>query len=58
MNGLEGNEYVTVLSWVLKTYKSKEMLGHPDLIKHTESLDDLLPDTVFERLETEYLTVK
>lgn len=26
-NGLEGNEYVTVLSWVMKTYNSKDLLG-------------------------------
>ena len=30
-NGLQGNEYVTVLSWVNKTYHGFELLGHPDL---------------------------
>lgn len=54
-NGLEGNEYVTMLSWVMKTYKSKDLLGHPDLIEHTENLPSLLPKAVIDRLETEYL---
>ncbi|KAJ8914761.1 hypothetical protein NQ315_013264 [Exocentrus adspersus] len=54
-NGLEGNEYVTVLSWVMKVYKSKDLLGHPDLIEHTEKLPPLLPQAVIDRLEGEYL---
>ncbi|KAJ8984485.1 hypothetical protein NQ317_006145 [Molorchus minor] len=54
-NGLEGNEYVTILSWIMKTYKSKELLSHPDLIEHTEKLPSLLPEAVLNRLEGEYL---
>nr|XP_023016635.1 exocyst complex component 3 [Leptinotarsa decemlineata] len=54
-NGLKGNEYVTILSWVMKTYKSKDMLGHPDLVAHTENLPSLLPPLVTDRLEGEYL---
>ncbi|KAG5899460.1 hypothetical protein JTB14_015313 [Gonioctena quinquepunctata] len=54
-NGLRGNEYVTLLSWVMKTYKSKDMLGHSDLIVHTENLPSLLPHLVTDRLEGEYL---
>lgn len=56
-NGLEGNEYVTMLSWVLKTYRSKDLLGHPDLIEYTEKLNSLLPQAVIERMETEYLAI-
>ncbi|CAG9855139.1 unnamed protein product [Phyllotreta striolata] len=54
-NGLEGNEYVTMLSWVLRTYKSKDMLGHPDLAASTENLRELLPKTVLDELEGKYM---
>ncbi|XP_056646544.1 exocyst complex component 3 isoform X1 [Diorhabda sublineata] len=54
-NGLKGNEYVTMLSWVLKTYKSTDMLGHPDLAVYTENLSPLLPQAVLDRLEGDYL---
>lgn len=54
-NGLEGNEYVTILSWVLKTYQGTDMLGHPDLLKFTEKLGPLLPPEVMNVLEGDYL---
>lgn len=41
----------------MKTYKSKDMLGHPDLIEHTEKLGLLLPQPVIENLQTDYLKV-
>ncbi|KAL3288425.1 hypothetical protein HHI36_002871 [Cryptolaemus montrouzieri] len=58
-NGLEGNEYVTVLSWVHKTYFSEELLCHHDLIEFTSNLvqnDPLLPKDVITRLQNEYLS--
>ncbi|KAJ8947090.1 hypothetical protein NQ318_002448 [Aromia moschata] len=54
-NGLEGNEYVTILSWIMKTYMSNDLLGHPDLTEHTAKLPSLLPEAVLDRLEGEYL---
>lgn len=54
-NGLNGNEFVTILSWILKTYESKEMLGHPDLVEQTKKLGPLLPQAVVDRLESNYL---
>ncbi|XP_063916010.1 exocyst complex component 3 [Zophobas morio] len=54
-NGLQGNEYVTVLSWVNKTYHGFELLGHPDLFEHTKNLGPLLPQAVMEHLESDYL---
>lgn len=57
-NGLEGNEYVTVLSWVHKTYFSDELLSHPDLIQFTSKLEKespLLPEEVLNQLQNEYL---
>uniref|UniRef100_A0A6P7H8G4 Exocyst complex component 3 n=1 Tax=Diabrotica virgifera virgifera TaxID=50390 RepID=A0A6P7H8G4_DIAVI len=54
-NGLKGNEYVTMLSWVLKTYQANDMLGHPDLALYTEKLSPLLPQAVLDRLEGDYM---
>lgn len=54
-NGIQGNEYVTILSWVSKTYKGAELLGHPDLVEFTKHLDPLLPRAVMESLENDYL---
>lgn len=58
-NGLEGNEYITILSWTFKTYFSEELLGHPDLKPYTESLEKnnpLLPYDVINALQNEYLS--
>lgn len=46
-----------MLSWVLKTYRAKDMLGHPDLVTSTENLPPLLPSAVIDRLEEDYLKV-
>ncbi|XP_022915047.1 exocyst complex component 3 [Onthophagus taurus] len=54
-NGLEGNEYVSILSWTLNTYKSEELMGHPDLARSTQNLEPLLPDGVLETLQQKYL---
>nr|CAI5864000.1 unnamed protein product [Callosobruchus analis] len=45
-NGLQGNEYITMLSWIMNTY--------PDLIDHSK-LPPLLPQAVIDSLEQEYL---
>lgn len=55
-NGLEGNEYVTILSWVSKTYRGIEMLGHADLVNFTINLGPLLSEPVMERMENDYLS--
>lgn len=54
-NGLEGNEYVSVLSWTLNTYKGVELMGHQDLKEHTQHLDSLFPSQVLNNLQKEYL---
>lgn len=56
-NGLEGNEYVSILQWTLNTYKGEELMGHPDLKDHTRNLGPLLPNAVLTRLQEEYLRV-
>lgn len=54
-NGLEGNEYVSVLSWTMNTYKGPELMGHPDLIEHTQNLGPLLNMDTLNNLQKKYL---
>ncbi|KAE8291490.1 Exocyst complex component 3 Exocyst complex component Sec6 [Larimichthys crocea] len=54
---LEANEIVSLLTWVLNTYKSTEMMGHPELrvecdINH---LEPLLPQDVVDELLSKYV---
>uniref|UniRef100_A0A8D3D7L7 Exocyst complex component 3 n=1 Tax=Scophthalmus maximus TaxID=52904 RepID=A0A8D3D7L7_SCOMX len=54
---LEANEIVSILTWVLNTYKSVEMMGHPEL--HSEcdinKLEPLLPRDVVDDLLSKYV---
>ncbi|GAA6230141.1 exocyst complex component 3 [Lates japonicus] len=54
---LEANEIVSLLTWVLNTYKSVEMMGHPEL--HSEcdinQLEALLPQDVVDDLLSKYV---
>lgn len=54
-NGLEGNEYVSVLSWTLNTYKGEELMGHPEIKQQTQNLGSLFPTNVLKNLQNEYL---
>ncbi|KAF5278438.1 hypothetical protein FQA39_LY05927 [Lamprigera yunnana] len=54
-NGLEGNEYVSILSWTLNTYKGPELMGHLDLKEHTSGLNSLLAQSVLSNLQDQYL---
>ncbi|XP_037837808.1 exocyst complex component 3 isoform X4 [Kryptolebias marmoratus] len=55
---LEANEIVSLLTWVLNTYKSVEMMGHPDLYSECDvnQLEPLLPQDVVNELLTKYIT--
>lgn len=48
--GLEANEFVTLLSWVLRTYPGPELLQHTDLRIDPKILGPLLPNQTIESL--------
>ncbi|XP_063597351.1 exocyst complex component 3-like [Penaeus indicus] len=53
--GLEDNEYVTLLSWVLNVYGGKELMSHPQLNINVVKLGPLLENKVLEDLISKYL---
>ncbi|XP_078121062.1 exocyst complex component 3 [Sander vitreus] len=54
---LEANEIVSLLTWVLNTYKSVEMMGHPELFSECDinQLEPLLPQDVVDDLLSKYV---
>ncbi|XP_063534588.1 exocyst complex component 3 [Cydia strobilella] len=54
-SGLEGNEYVTLLSWVLNTYPGTELMGSPELNIDVSTLPPLLSEESLRDLCDEYL---
>ncbi|XP_074508324.1 exocyst complex component 3 [Sebastes fasciatus] len=54
---LEANEIVSMLTWVLNTYKSEEMMGHPELLSECDinQLESLLPQDVVDDLLSKYV---
>ncbi|XP_048480752.1 exocyst complex component 3 [Plutella xylostella] len=55
LSGLEGNEYVTLLSWVLNTYPGPELMRSPELNIDVATLPPLLSEEVMNKIEEEYL---
>ncbi|XP_034827059.1 exocyst complex component 3 [Maniola hyperantus] len=53
--GLEGNEYVTLLSWILNTYPGPELMGSPKVSVDVSTLPPLLTDEIMQKLQDEYL---
>lgn len=54
-NGLEGNEYVTIISWVTNTYSGAELMKHPELNIDIEKCGPLLKKSIDIELQTKYL---
>lgn len=53
---MQGNEYVSLLSWVINTYPGYELMRHPDLNVNIQQLvGPLLPPRRLRTLEDEYL---
>uniref|UniRef100_A0A1B6L8Z3 Exocyst complex component 3 n=1 Tax=Graphocephala atropunctata TaxID=36148 RepID=A0A1B6L8Z3_9HEMI len=55
-NGLEGNEYVSVLSWIVNTYTGPELMQHPELNIGIASVGPLLGSSVINKLQYQYLS--
>jgi len=55
--GLEGNEYVSMLSWIMNTYTGPELMQHPELNVDMSSVGPLLNNSVIDSLQQQYLTV-
>lgn len=55
--GLEGNEHVSLLSWVMNTYTSTELMSHVDLNVDLSTVSPLLRPELLRQLENEYLMV-
>lgn len=55
--GLEGNEHVSLLSWVMNTYTSSELMSHSDLNVDLSIVGPLLRPELLKQLENEYLKV-
>uniref|UniRef100_A0A1B6F7T9 Exocyst complex component 3 n=1 Tax=Cuerna arida TaxID=1464854 RepID=A0A1B6F7T9_9HEMI len=55
-NGLEGNEYVSVLSWIVNTYTGPELMQHPELNIGIASVGPLLGSSVIHKLQQQYLS--
>uniref|UniRef100_A0A3Q3XM88 Exocyst complex component 3 n=1 Tax=Mola mola TaxID=94237 RepID=A0A3Q3XM88_MOLML len=54
---LEANEIVSLLTWVLNTYKSADMMGHPELRSECDinQLEPLLPQDVVDDQLSKYV---
>lgn len=55
--GLEGNEYVSLLSWVMNEYPGAKLMGHPDLQVDLSDMEPLIKSDLLKELENEYLKV-
>ena len=56
-SGLEGQEYVTVLSWIIQTYPGKELMSDPQLAIPKSKVKPLLDQKTIDRLQEQYLEV-
>lgn len=53
--GIEGNEYVSLLSWVLNTYPGKELMANIDLEIDPALIGELVKPEMLVQLENKYL---
>ncbi|XP_022166340.1 exocyst complex component 3 [Myzus persicae] len=54
-DGLEGNEYVTIISWVTNTYSGTELMLHPELNIDIGKVGPLLKSSIIFDLQSKYL---
>lgn len=55
INGLEGNEYVSMLSWIVNIYSGPELMQHPDLNIDIGTIGPLLNVGIINDLQQKYL---
>lgn len=55
-NGLEGNEYVSILSWIVNTYAGPELMQHPELNIGIAAVGPLLDSNLINELQHQYLS--
>ena len=53
--GLEGNEFVSLLQWVISVYPGPELLGHDRLDMDPDMIPSVLAEEEIEKLITVYL---
>ena len=53
--GLEGQEYVTILQWVLNTYPGPDLMGSPSLSIEKHLVPELLTEAAVNKLVAMYL---
>lgn len=53
--GLEGNEYVSLLAWIMNTYTGPELMRHPELNIDTSDIGPLLSPEMINDLQEKYL---
>ncbi|XP_035743046.1 exocyst complex component 3-like isoform X1 [Vespa mandarinia] len=54
-NGLEGNEYVSLLAWIMNTYTGPELMKHPELNIDPRDIGPLLSSEMINDLQQRYL---
>ncbi|CAD6236665.1 GSCOCG00008226001-RA-CDS [Cotesia congregata] len=54
-NGLEGNEYVSLLGWIMNTYPGADLMLHPELNINISEIGDLLSKEILDELQEKYL---
>ncbi|KAM0733533.1 Exocyst complex component 3 [Formica fusca] len=54
-NGLEGNEYVSLLAWIMNIYTGPELMQHPELNIDTSDIGPLLSPEMINDLQEKYL---
>ena len=54
-DGLEGQEFVTVLQWVLNTYPGPDLMGSTSLNLEKNLIPELLTETAVNKLIAQYL---
>lgn len=54
-SGLEGNEYVSLLAWIMNTYTGPELMQHPELNIDMRDVDPLLSTEIVSDLQQRYL---